>query len=763
MTSANELFESGKARHRAGHWHEALALYRQVVEALPNHLEARMLLGSVYLATGQPEDAVECFRLVLRQQPDNVECYDQLAVALGTQQKLDESLACLRRRVELRPTSAEAHQRLGALLAHLSRSDEAATCFRQAIALRPDFVQAHYHLGLALAHSGHLAAAELHFRRSIQLAGDLLPAYYHLAATLDAEGQLDQAVECLRRAVAIRPDLAQGYDNLGVALARSGRLDEAEGCFRRALELNPLEADAQNNLGSVLERQGRSSEAASCFRAALELRPDFGGATHNLAAALLAQGLTAEARQCYADAACHHPHDPIWQLNEISVCPTVFECREQIDAYRGRLLARLREFSDREVRFDLSALERSGCRPSFLLLAHGQDDRPIREQYARIFQRSFLRLAPRGSVGRPRLGMVVTRGHEGGFYRSIGGVVERMGGERFELILLAARGGRDLLRSLVKNPDVSVLTLPDTLAQAATMIAEERCDVLYHWEIGTDNLNYFLPYFRLAPLQCTSWGVQSSSGIPTVDAYLSSALLEPADAQRHFSERLILADTLLLYQARAVLPRSPKTRQDFGLPADAHVYACAQRLEKLHPDFDEILLGILRDDPHAMVVIVRSRHGEYVAELLRQRFQRRLGDLADRILFLPYLANPDYLSLVAAADVMLDPLHYGGVNSSYDAFALGQPVVTLPGAFQQGRFTMACYEKMGMSECVATSPDEYVRIAVKLGACPDERARVRGEIERSCGVLFEDPRCVSEHERIFGALIDQARQLAGNR
>ena len=110
----------------------------------------------------------------------------------------------------------------------------------------------------------------------------------------------------------------------------------------------------------------------------------------------------------------------------------------------------------------------------------------------------------------------------------------------------------------------------------AATIQAARFDVLYYWEVGTDDTNYFLPYLRLAPVQCTSWGIQITSGIPTVDYYISSALVEPDDAADHYSEELLLARTLLSYQQRVELGESPKRREDFGIRAERHLYLCAE-------------------------------------------------------------------------------------------------------------------------------------------------------------------------------------------
>ena len=55
----------------------------------------------------------------------------------------------------------------------------------------------------------------------------------------------------------------------------------------------------------------------------------------------------------------------------------------------------------------------------------------------------------------------------------------------------------------------------------------------------------------------------------------------------------------------------------------------------------------------------------------------------DRIIVLPHLPKADFFALLRLADVVLDTFPIGGGITSFDAFAVGAPVVTLP-RLQQG-------------------------------------------------------------------------------
>jgi len=53
--------------------------------------------------------------------------------------------------------------------------------------------------------------------------------------------------------------------------------------------------------------------------------------------------------------------------------------------------------------------------------------------------------------------------------------------------------------------------------------------VLLYSEIGMDGVAAQL--LRLAPVQCNNWGHPVTSGFPSLDYFLSSALMEPEDAK----------------------------------------------------------------------------------------------------------------------------------------------------------------------------------------------------------------------------------------
>ena len=132
-----------------------------------------------------------------------------------------------------------------------------------------------------------------------------------------------------------------------------------------------------------------------------------------------------------------------------------------------------------------------------------------------------------------------------------------------------------------------------------------------------------------------------------------------------------------------------------------------------------------------------------------------MPDVIERIRFLPKMPRNDFMELLACSGVMLDPFPFGGGHTSYEAFSLGLPVVTLPGKFLRGRLAYAMYRQMNYGELIAKDAEDYVRLALRIGTDAKERAGVRAAILEACGCLYDDRAIVRELEDLWERVAQQ--------
>jgi len=472
--------------------------------------------GLAHHQTGRLDAARDCYQQVLGVEPNHADALHLLGVVACQQGNNTEAIDLIQRAIVVQANQPAYHSNLGNAFQQLGRLEEAVAAYREAIRLQPDFADAFSNLGQALRKLGRLEEAYGFFQQAMQLKPGYVDACNGLGSILRALGRLSEAENCFRTAVTWQPQFAIGFTNLGNTLRDLGRAEEAIESFQQALDLQGDSADILAMLGNTCREDGRNDEATDAYRRAAQLEPD------NLLRRLQAE----------------------------TICPTVFSDPKAIEAFRQRLLDRINQLRGQSSELRLDHIRRVGGEPPLNLQFHGRDDRPLREAYASLFAESFPAFNLQPPKGKPRIGFIVTALHERAFLRSMANVIQRLPSDAYDIEVLCDADGAARIQDGIGRDDVAARAIPAEFEPAVHAIAKRQCDVLYYWEVGTDATNYFLPFVRLAPVQCTSWGIQVTSGIPTMDYYLSSDLIEPEDATAHYSEKLVMMRAMPSYQSR---------------------------------------------------------------------------------------------------------------------------------------------------------------------------------------------------------------------
>jgi tetratricopeptide (TPR) repeat protein len=775
--------------HQAGRLDEAEPVYRECLRVRPDDPDALYLLGTVQYQRGQLGSAALLLRKAIDAQPTHLEAMHNLALVLEAQGKWEEASDYLERVVKANPKHADAHFNLGNVRRGQRRFRDAVACYDRAIALRTGWAEAYDNRGVAYRELGEWEHALTSCQRAVKLSPRHVGAQNNLGAVYKGLGEYALASEAFARAVNLDPTCAVAESNLGMTQAHLRNFESALTHCQRAVAMNPTLATARNNLGLVYFLTGRESESAVEFQNACQLDPDFADAHNNLASALFRMDqiesavahyrrsaelkpawLTErnlgsileqachwqDARDAYVRAAKLKGNDPFLALRSAIVCPTLFESTSAIDAYRDSLVKALDETLSQRPTQSPAVLIDEDIRPSFAWQFQGWDDRPMRERLGRIVANSFEDDRPRPRREKPAVGFVVSQGHEYGFVRSIGGFFTQFRRKDWRPVLLCSERAQQTIRSTIADPALDIIPLPDRWQEAVDRIASARLDMLYHWEVATGAFNYLLPFCRLAPQQCTSWGIQVTSGIPAIDYYVSSEQIESAEADGFYTEKLVRLKTLLSYQQPMSAPSRTLRVEEIGLDPSAHVYLCAQQLGKFHPAFDPILAEILDADPRGVLVVTASRF-EPENAALQSRWRTTLGPVTQRIRWIPKQAGDRYASLIANARVILDPIQFGGVNTTYDAIAMGKVTVTWPTRFNKGRYTSACYRAIGAAEGIVASSEEYVEQAVRLATDDDYRHALEKKVVQGRDAIFRCASAAWELEDWFVETIEQHR------
>lgn len=656
--------------------------------------------------------------------------------------QLDAAIGIYRDVLKTRPRDSDAHHLLGVVSHQKGEHRVAVDSISQAISLNPTVADYHTNLGSAQQALGNLDAAIRALQEAIALDAESAPAHNNLANVLKQQGRASEALEHYERCLELDPSYADAHSNYGAALIELRELDRAQASLERALELDPSLVTAQANLAVIQARRGERDAAISTYLRILKQQPRLATTWKNLGNLLSERGQAEDARAAYSQAA-EIMQAPLYALRAATCCPVIPQSNAEIESFRKAFQEAVRQFEGVRLTEEPDDLVDSNCHPSFYVSYQGRDDRALRAAYANLFRDAIPRLEHAKREGPTHVSFVLSDRREAGFCRFLAGILTRLATDDMRVSVACSAQSKRALVELMgsRAANLEYVTIPRQLSSAARAIRDAKPDVLFHFEVGTDSFSYFLPFFQAAPVQCTSWGIPVTTGIPSMQYFVSSELLEPKTGEDHYSEQLVRLPTLPVYYERPQSNSSRRGRADWGISDREHVYLCPQSLFKLHPEFDTALAEILRTDPDGRIVLVAAKE-PYWNELLNQRLQKSMPDVAQRIAVLPRLSQDEFVSALQWCDVMLDPFHFGGGATTYEALAVGTPIVTLPGKFMRGRVTSACYQKMGIDDCVANSVDNYVSLAVKLSSDRGYRNEVSSRIRSANDVLYDDMEAV---------------------
>ncbi len=651
-----------------------------------------------------------------------------------------------------------ADPRLGQALAlqQQGRLPEARRLFEQVLAERPDHADALHFLGVLTAQAGDAAGGARLIERALGLSPGRPMYLCNLGKIYRALGRTDEAIALYRQAIAVDAAFAPAWNFLGIALDERGEADEAIAAFERAIAIAPKFPGAHLNLGVALKHRGRAAEAAEAYRRALALNPRSAEAWSNLGAALKQLGDFAGAIAAHERALALRPDLVRSRWGALLTVPMICESEDEIEKWRARFAAGLDEL-DKTLALDrpeqvadaVSALM-SGT--NFNLHGQGRPDRELQERFGRLQQRVAAAAYPElsrplekripGAGERPRVGFVSAFFYGHSVYKIHGRWITQLDRSRFEShVFHLGRIVDEATEDLRAHADHFHSGFADERA-AIKAIRDAALDVLIYTDIGMEPQVQLLAALRLAPVQCNAGCHPITSGLATIDYFLTSDLMEPPGGERHYSETVVRLPNLLASYPWPPVERAATPPSLGGDdPAGRVTFLNLQSLWKLLPRHDELYPRIARAAPQSRFWFIAGRAPE-VNAMFRRRLERAFAahglDAGAWCTLHPHLTQLEFFGLVRRADVILDSMVWSGNNTSMEATACDKPIVTLPGPFMRSRHSAAILEFLGVTDTIARDVDDYVAIAARLAHDPAGRARLAERIRAAKGRIFCD-------------------------
>jgi protein O-GlcNAc transferase len=740
----SDALEWGLRLHKAGVLEEAAEAYADILARDPAQPEAAFLLGSIELQQGQARAAC-----------------GHLAVAIVGLEAPEEAQAAFCQALESMPSADRQpiFAEIAAVEPVFTAADRACAYIRTLRILREN--------DAALVLTDRVlqstpSAAEVRRLRALLLV-DL--------------GNLRDAIVAFEAALAIAPDNCETLTAYSATLARMGYPEEAVAPARHAAELCLENANSDIRRAALLQFVSCQMEVSRIDEAVIVLKELNARAMHLPETwTALARGLHQAGRQAAAEAAAGEglarfpDHLELEWLHCVYALAPLYRSTADILESRARYELRLKALSLRLQRADDYTRDRarrlsSELTPYLLPYQYGEDDKALQEIYGAMLNRLSDRQALVGGRKRREDGRIVVAFVSGFVWRHTNwrmkrGWLKYLDRERFYVACLHLGEHQDEMTAEIRGYVDEFHHVPSDYEGAVAVLDAMSPDVVFYPEVGMSGVAQRLASGRFAPVQCCAIGHPVTTGLSTMDYFVSGELLEPEGSATHYSERLIKLPGISFPYLPSLLPDAGLGRDHFGLPEERTLYLCLQTPQKYLPADDGLYTRIAKEVPNALFLFLQGGSRIFDMEIVRERligsFRRAGLDPEQHLRFLPHLSPQEYQALNAIGDIYLDTPGWSGGNTTLEALYQDLPVVTTRGREMRACVSAGMLSLIGVEETIAEDDDQFVALAARLATDRQWRDEIIGRIRAGRSILETDIRSIDALEAFLENAVGQA-------
>ena len=607
-------------------------------------------------------------------------------LALHQQGALDPAEALYRTLLAEDPRNFAATQLLGVVQNQKGNHAAAAGFLEAALRLQPRSGMAHLNLALALQNLHRPQEALSHFQLSLVFQPGNPEALLQRGLVLQELQRPEEALASFDALLKLQADPGPLlHFSRGNALTALRRPQEALASYELALELQPDHVASLINRGSALLDLKRLDEGLESLERALALAPQEAEAWAFLGNALHLLGRHREAVAAFEAALIRNPGHHLAHSNKIYV----------MDFLQETTWAEHQAERRRYFRMHLEP-QLGPVQP------HGNDRDPSRRLVVGYVSADFKHHSAAACFG------PILRHHLKTDFQVIcysGVLKEDSWTQEF-------RDLADLWRPVQSLSD-------DALAQ---QIRLDGVDILV--DLSGHSRGHRLGVFarRPAPVQITAWGHGGGTGLPMIDCQFTDPVILPAEARPLFGEPLVDLPCCITFELAALAPAvGPLPALGKGFPT----FGGLNRFTKVSPRTLELWIRILQQVPgsHLLLKDALFDKPRQRARILGQFSYR--GITPDRIDLRGFSSHQEHLATYNEVDLALDTLPLNGGISTWEALAMGAPVVTTLGDNLTSRLSAAILHSLGLSAWVAADDVGYVALAVAMAGNLEALAEFR--------------------------------------
>ncbi len=327
------------------------------------------------------------------------------------------------------------------------------------------------------------------------------------------------------------------------------------------------------------------------------------------------------------------------------------------------------------------------------------------------------------------------------------GIVTKLNKEIFSISIFNLSTSTDYETIIAKSNANEYYKDQGGLYEWYRCIVQSGCDILIYPEIGMHQLTYQLACLRISDLQLCLWGHPETTGLKTIDYYISAELFETDISKNNYSEKLVELPNLGTYLYEEINLFENEINGDVE-NIDIPVIVCGGMLYKYQLMYDWIFVQLVKKIGQVKILFF-TQHIEWkdlFFSRLKLQFDKEGLIIENFVHILEFHDKKSFSKLLKKSTLLLDTIGFSGFNTALMAIESGLPIVSINNNSLKSNLTNAILTRMELKELIAVDFNEYFNIILKLIQDKNFYNNVEKKIKKNKKILYGDIKAISEFE-----------------
>lgn len=755
-----DLLQAAIQKEKEGNSQEAISLFKTLLQKEPDHLQALVWVGKLYLQANKPNSALSFFRQAKALAPENLEVlnyigrtyikqkrlrqarslYEELlkraeyvpallnlAKIEKMESRLNESKRLYQKALSLEPDSEIAMNNLGNICQQQGKSKEAVELFQKAVHLHPLSAKLRVNYGNMLFLEEKLEMSLEQYQKALELQPGLFALYKNIAELYSRLLPYEKAMAEIEKIYSAGIRLPQILLTAGILAINNKDFRLVIQLLKKNIELFPNHFESLYQLGIAYHQCAYFKKALGCYEKAYGLNQGNDLLLYAMAkvyadlkedeksAAFLKKALKANPENHAAQ------HELI--RAKLNICDWSTRSEDQ-KKLKETCLKQIESSSQAPIPFlNLNYFEQDNA---FLLACSQHTANNTLKQALKQKQNGQFKQMVKAKP-KLRIGYLSPdfRDHPTG--RVCIDFISAHAKEQFEVFcfsLIADLPNDKIQHQFKASCDhyISLYNVPTR--KAVEIICGHQIDILMDLAGYTTYSHPEVLALQPAPIQCQMIGFPGTMGAPFVQYIIGDDVLIPVEHEAHYAEKIVrlphgFPGAFLEVDEKKV------SRADFNLPTDKFIYCCFNSQYKYSPEVYDAWMEILRAVPNS-ILLLKNGHAAYKDNIRKETQARKVE--ANRVYFAENLPFAEYMARNKVCDLFLDTLNYTGGSTTINALQMGLPVLTCLGQTNASRMGASIVSASAYSNFVCKDLEEYKRTAIQFGQAPEKIQKIKSEL-----------------------------------